>query len=146
MENIIDSKLDSISIELNNNGINQLIELRKWTNFIAIAGFSLTGLGVLSLLVMAGIGYKGTSVSPILSLLPLLLICTIYFFPLYFLLQFSKFSKQAVNNHSAESLSSAFKYLKMHYRFMGILLLIILGIYLIMGLTLLASGRLFNMF
>jgi hypothetical protein len=65
----------------------------------------------------------------------MMIITLIYFFPIYFLLMFSINSKKAINDSDGNHLQKAFKYLKFHYRFMGIFLIIMLCIYVILGVA-----------
>lgn len=58
------------------------------------------------------------------------MIIVIYGFPIYYLYQFGKFSKLAINNYDSEAITIAFQYIKLHYRFMGILVIVILICYL----------------
>jgi uncharacterized oligopeptide transporter (OPT) family protein len=62
------------------------------------------------------------------------------------LFMFSKHSKQALMNSDKSLMTVALKYLKMHYRFMGILVIVIFSIYLIVLLIALVAGSFFNIF
>lgn len=139
------SKIDSDekTIELNNSSIIQLTETKKWTMFLSVMGFVIFGLLII-------IGSIAITISPsgytFASFLPFLLMTFIYFFPIYYLFQFSRYSKKAFINLDSELLSIALKYLKMHYRYMGILVIVLFGVYLIMFLFMLVSGNYNNLF
>ncbi|HMV08917.1 MAG TPA: DUF5362 family protein [Cyclobacteriaceae bacterium] len=60
-----------------------------------------------------------------------LAMAVLYFFPIYYLFQFSSKIKAALQTQSSELLEQAFSNLKSHYKFMGILLIIVLGLYAI---------------
>jgi mannose/fructose/N-acetylgalactosamine-specific phosphotransferase system component IID len=111
--------------------------------FLSVMGFVIFGLFII-------IGSIAITLSPLGStfatFLPFLLMTFIYFFPIYYLFQFSRYSKKAFINLDSELLSIALKYLKMHYRFMGILVIVVFGIYLIMFLFMLVSGNYNNLF
>ena len=144
MENLKDSKADLKKIELDNNGIEQLVETRKWSYFLSIAGFIFIGLMFIFVIIMiTGTGSKLPPFSPAATILPLILILIIYYFPIYYLFQFSKISKEAIAKSDFSLLSAAFKYLKMHYRYMGILFIISVSIYLIAILVMLATKNIF---
>lgn len=148
MENLTDSDSDLIKLELNNNGIKQLNMTRKWTLFLSILGFIFIGLMIFTVIIafsITGTNYSSSNFSA-LALLPLLTISLIYFFPVYFLFQFSSYSKKAIKNNNSDQLSKALKYLKNHYQFMGILIIIITGLYFVLGAIMLTSGELLNAF
>lgn len=147
MENISETNLDLKNIELNNNGIDQLNRLRKWTLFISIVGFVFIGLVTLTpILALFFIDPESPSALSALAFLPLILINIIYFFPVYYLFRFSSFSKQAIINSDSIILTQALKYLRKHYQFMGILLIIMLSMYTILGVIMFSSDKISNVF
>ena len=79
----------------------------------------------------------------VFTLVSLVLIAAIYFFPIYFLFQFSRYSKIGISDNDVVSLSTGFKYLKCHYRYMDVLFIIVLALYLIVGIVTLIAGNLF---
>lgn len=148
MENLLDTNVESSqNLQLDASSIGHLNETRKWTFFISIVVFILMGLAIIILVgVILFSGSFGSGMysvaSPALALMPLLLIMAVYFFPFYFLYMFSKNAKSAVQNLDPNSLNTAFKYLKFHYRYMGILFIIIISIYIFVFLGALIFGGL----
>lgn len=67
----------------------------------------------------------------ITQMLPVAVMILIYGIPIYYLYQFGKHSKIAINNFDSEAISLAFKYLKLHYRFMGILVIVVVALYFV---------------
>jgi hypothetical protein len=57
------------------------------------------------------------------------LIAFVYFFPLYYLLQFSKKIKKALKTKNDQMLANAFQMLKSHYKFIGVLTIITISLY-----------------
>jgi hypothetical protein len=57
------------------------------------------------------------------------MIAVFYFFPVYFLNKFASNAKLALKDNDAKSLAASFEYLKSHYKFIGIMALIILCLY-----------------
>jgi hypothetical protein len=149
MENLLDTNVQSSqNFQLDAYALDHLNETRKWTFFISIVGFVFMGLGILALfgvMIFAGSFGGAYSASPALALIPLLIIVAIYFFPIYFLLLFSRNAKLAVQNSDPNALTNALKYLKFHYRFMGILLIIIVGIYFLVFLIAALTGGIASM-
>jgi hypothetical protein len=143
MENIVDSDLDR-NIALDSDGLRHLKETRKWTMFLSVAG--IVFIGFMFLIVLYASIFIGetpaapaTIFSPFMSVIPLLLICVLYFFPIYYLLQFSRYSKQAINAMDSNLLSNAMRYLKLHYRYIGILFIVFFTLYVIYGMFVLIT-------
>lgn len=113
-----------------------LKETAKWTNFLSILGFILITL----MLVLAAFSttifnmvakmQPGIPESLGLSLaITYLVLSIIYFFPVYYLLQFSRKMKKALITKNNETLASAFEKLKSHYKFIGVFTIITLSLY-----------------
>ncbi len=121
-----------------------LLETVKWTRFIAIASIVVIGLVLLfflaSLIVFAtAFLSSGMAVFPIF--LNILLI-GISLIPIFYLYKFSVKLKKALITEDEQLLASGFNFLKSHYRFYGILLMILLIIYGIVIMFLLLFGGL----
>jgi hypothetical protein len=113
-----------------------LSEIATWARFFAILGFIFIGL----LLVFAffavpifGTVTKSQSGVPddlgSIMLVTNVLIAFVYFFPLYYLLQFSKKIKKALKTKNDQMLANAFQMLKSHYKFIGVLTIITISLY-----------------
>ncbi len=113
-----------------------LKETAKWTNFLSILGFILIAL----MLVLAA--FSSTIFNMVAKMQPgipeslglslaitYLVLSIIYFFPVYYLLQFSRKMKKALATKNDETLASAFKMLKSHYKFIGVFTIITLSLY-----------------
>jgi len=135
MENITENTQPQNTIELNGRGIHYITEMRKWTLFLSIVGFIGLGLMIIGGFVMVFFSgmLPGEEIGPI-TVLPLMLIAVIYFFPVFYLYQFSSLSKRALLFNDTNLVSEALKYLKMHFKFMGVLVIILLSIYIIVGI------------
>ncbi|PLX11560.1 MAG: hypothetical protein C0597_14875 [Marinilabiliales bacterium] len=115
-----------------------LDETRKWTMFFAILGFIGIGFMVLAALILLIIGIFGSSywnnreavMFGGLSALYLVL-GAIYFLPILYLLKFSTNMKNAIEKAEQSKLTSAFDYLKSHYKFVGILTIILFAVYIL---------------
>jgi len=80
------------------------------------------------------------------SLIPLILIGVIYYFPIYYLWRFTKLSKETIDNNDSDALTDALKYLKRHYKFMAVMAIIGICCYAAAIIGMLVSGRLSNHF
>jgi len=119
------------SIIFDDSCFKQLNVTRKWTKFLSIVGFVfLTFVVLITVLILSQAFEGGNTRFQVMTVLPMVLLAAIYFFPIYFLNKFSSHSKHALNTFSGESLANALRYLKLHYVYMGILLIIVFVIYL----------------
>ena len=134
---------DNLHVE---NGENLIIDWRskeflketaKWTKFLAILGFVGIGLMVLGSLVMlfAPSSLMSNGDFPfggkIFMMLLYLAFAVLYYFPISYLYQFSENTKKAIENNDNNAIRDAFEFLKSHYKFMGILTIILLALYAI---------------
>lgn len=135
---------DNLHVE---NGENLVIDWRskeflketaKWTKFLAILGFVGIGLMVLGSFVMlfAPSSLMSNGDFPfggkIFMMLLYLAFAVLYYFPISYLYQFSENTKKAIENNDNNAIRDAFEFLKSHYKFMGILTIILLSFYAIM--------------
>ena len=134
---------DNLHVE---NGENLVIDWRskeflketaKWTKFLAILGFVGIGLMVLGSLVMlfAPSSLMSNGDFPfggkIFMMLLYLAFAVLYYFPISYLYQFSENTKKAIENNDNNAIRDALEFLKSHYKFMGILTIILLSFYAI---------------
>ncbi len=134
---------DNLHVE---NGENLVIDWRskeflketaKWTKFLAILGFVGIGFMVLGSLVMlfAPSSLMSNGDFPfggkIFMMLLYLAFAVLYYFPISYLYQFSENTKKAIENNDNNAIRDAFEFLKSHYKFMGILTIILLSFYAI---------------
>lgn len=128
-------QIESSDLSLTTGAKMFLKESASWTRFISIVGFVFLGLIVLIALFAgsilgaameaSGMAMMGGAFLTILYLA----IAVLYFFPIYYLFQFSAKMKAALRDQSSALLEQAFSNLKSHYKFMGILLIIVLAFY-----------------
>ncbi len=119
-------------VGLSKQSLIYLNETRKWTNFLSIVGF--VGIGFM---VLAGL-FAGSLLSnlPNAEQLPsgffgffYVIIAALYFFPIYYLFKFSSNMKMGIQLRNEAHIEEAFSNLKSHYKFMGILMAVILIFY-----------------
>jgi hypothetical protein len=115
--------------------------------FLSVLGFVFLGLMVVLALFIGTIFSKLTSISvdmkPTMVIgtgffsVIYLLIALLSFFPIYYLLQFSYKIKIAFRDDDNDLLNASFEYLKVHYKFIGMMALIFAcfyGFIILMGL------------
>jgi hypothetical protein len=131
-------QIESNDLSLTSAAKTFLSEAAGWTKFLSILGFVFIGLMVIVGLFAGSIisdlmeAQTGTSMmSGAFLTVFYLLFAVLYFFPVYYLFQFSSKMKAALAQQSSELLQQAFENLKSHYKFMGILMIVVLGFYVI---------------
>lgn len=148
----MDSQLDSafepdeIRLELNRNSLVHLYETAKWGTFLAILGFILSAIIlILSLFVGAIFSLTDELDSPfpfptyLVSILYAML-GVAYFFPSYYLYQFSAKVKSAVRFRSNDNIPGAMENLKAMFKFMGIMAIIMIVLYFLFFIIMFAMG------
>lgn len=116
-----------------------LKETAKWAYFLSILGFVGVGIMVILALFMGTIfsklgvfggnpGRFGMMEGGFITGLYLLL-AVLYFFPVYYLFQFASKAKAAFSVVDNEKLTESLQYLKSHYKFMGIMAIIVFSFY-----------------
>ena len=118
-----------------------LKETASWARFLSIIGF--IGIGIM--IVLALFATTIFNNLPNMQTVPFNLgiamtityfvFAIIYFFPVYYLFQFSKKMQKALSTKNNDTLSDAFEILKSHYKFIGVFTIIILSLYVLMFLV-----------
>jgi len=140
MEQIVPTPNQSLfDLQLDPPGVDYLRESAKWAKFIAIIGFIFCGLMVIASLfmgsilassmsdVMGGAGVVGGGVFTVMYML----FAALWFVPCLYLFRFSSKMQVALRNNEQETLLNALKNLKSYFKFIGILLIIVLSLYAI---------------
>ena len=139
------------------NSKAHLGEAARWAKFLAIVGFIVCGLVVL-LGIFAGsilssmsgqfsselggmgkMGNMGSSFGAMMAVM-YIAIAILYFFPCLFLFRFANFMKAALATDDQENLNKSFQNLKIMFRYVGILTIVVLTIYLIAFLIAIAGA------
>ena len=123
---------------------SHLNDAAKWARFLAIAGIVLLGLAViftiLSVTVFPNSTYTRFTVNgveeeqltagmKIVMAICMVIAFLIAFFPMWYLLQFSNQMKKALYNNDQEALNYSFLNIKRYFRYVGIIMIIVLAIY-----------------
>lgn len=124
-----------------------LTETAKWAKFLAIVGMVFLVLGILAAVVLPSFLFKALerrsefdasnfpSFMPVIFGVYAVIASAIWFFPLLFTLRFANKMQAALRGNDQQELNGSFANLKGCLRFMGIVTIIVLGLYLI-GLVL----------
>ncbi len=129
---------------ISNNSMRFLKETGGWGKLLAIIGFCFVGLLVLGSFFIGSLFSTYSEIgSPMLGYFVSFLyivLAVVYFFPILYLFKFSTQIKTALIDRDNALVEVAFENLKSHYKFVGIVTIIMLGIYVLFGLGVLVFG------
>lgn len=118
---------------------NFLRETARWAKFLAIIGFILIGLMLVFAMFATTIFDMAAKMQPgvpeylgLTMTIVYLVLAIIYFFPVYYLLQFSLKMKKALTSKNDETLAKAFEMIKSHYKFLGVFTIITISLYVLL--------------
>ena len=153
MEQNQESSLFGLGIDATSK--SHLSETGRWAKFLAIFGMIMCGLMVI-LGIFASVaisetmnreyGYRrgDTAGMGASMMIMYVLMAVIYFFPCLFTLRFANHMQSAIRSNDQAALNEAFKNLKITFRFVGILSIIVLAFLVLAivlgGLTAIMSG------
>ena len=136
-------------LQLDQPSTAYLGEAAKWAKFLAIMGFIFCMLFVVFALFAgtimgaamsaAGSGIPSMFGSGIVTVF-YLLIAALYFFPCLYLFKFSSQLQDAIRDHEQNKLQGSFKNLKSCFKFLGILTIISIAIYVLFIIGALVMG------
>ncbi|MGB8705711.1 MAG: DUF5362 family protein [Gillisia sp.] len=124
-------------ISIPQQAINNLLETGKWTKFLAILGFIFIGFMLLASVIMGvvtsvmGDAFPSLPFPGIFLALIYLVFAVLYFFPILYLFRFSTNIQKAMRANKPQDFNAAIGNLKSHYKFVGILVIIIMVAYLL---------------
>lgn len=126
-------------MRINDRIKSMLAEIAKWAKLLAIVGFIGIGLmviiGLFAGTMMASLSSLGGDAGPAMGMgggfitFIYLLIAALYFFPILYLYQFATGAQRALASGSESEIEGAFESLRKHYRFLGILMIVMLSLY-----------------
>ncbi len=137
------------SLTISENTISFFDSIRKWTKFFAILGYiGIGGMVIMALFASTIFSVYGTyshmsHIPSVLITVVYLVLAVVYVFPITYLNRFSNFLRNAVVQRNTAQLENAFKNLKAHFKFNGILIIVIFGLYflgIIAGIVFFAAG------
>lgn len=119
-------------MELNQQSREFLGEAAKWATILSIIGFISIGILVIMSFsigsIMASLPTSDLGVSAQMISMLYLIIAGIYFIPVYFLFQFGVKTKKAIDANDTDLLTFGLKKLKSHYKFIGIVMIIVFSL------------------
>ena len=140
-------------LQVDQTAMAYLKDAARWAKFLAVAGFIFCGLfvivAILFATVMSGLFNTMGSSSAFASMgggfvaVVYIGIALLNFFPCLYLYNFASRMKIALRNNDQEQLNISFKNMRALYRFVGVLMIICLGMWVLFILILLitTAGR-----
>jgi hypothetical protein len=112
-----------------------LNDISRWGKFIGIVGFIWTGFIILAIFTVgkllssfSGLGSIAAAGGGLITTVYLIM-ASLIFFPSLFVFNFSRKAQFALRNNDQDSLNSAFASLKLRFKFIGILWIVVLSFY-----------------
>ncbi|MCF7560898.1 DUF5362 family protein [Sabulilitoribacter multivorans] len=145
------SVFDSFELEVTQEIKGFLKETSSWSYFLSILGFVGIGFMVFGGIIMAfansfsqlgGSSAYGFGYSVGIGLVYIVL-ALIYFFPVFYLFNFSKNIKRALSANNNTDFKRAFLNLKSHYKFMGIFTIVFISLYILAIIGVVAGASMF---
>jgi len=133
-----DNGLQNRQLVLTYESVSYLQAIAKWTTFFSILGFVFIGIMVVFGLLMTTFmpTFFANSGYPFMSYLGFIYVvfALIYIMPVIYLYRFSTIAKKAISKNDSNDIITALKNLKSHFKFVGIITILILFLYLIGGI------------
>ncbi|MBL7846297.1 MAG: hypothetical protein JNL40_02420 [Cyclobacteriaceae bacterium] len=134
-----------VKIELNRDALFYLLNAGKWAKFLAILGFIFIGflviLGFAAGSLLSSVSRQSALPFPsYLFGLIYLIIGAIYFFPVHYLYNFASLAYSGIRDKDSSKIGQAILNLKSHYKFLGILAIVSLALYIFVLFIILAVG------
>jgi len=129
--------LENKNIEIDKETLKTLNITRKWTMFLAVAGFIFIGImiivGVITGLFLSvfNTGMKGPGLQESFILIMLSVVAITFSFSVFFLFRFSKHTRNVINTLNNIEIVKALKNLKLFFVYLGVLIIILLTFYII---------------
>ena len=142
------SAFDTFELNLPVRILGFLKETSTWTYFLSIIGF--IGIGVMVLFgvffsvtmgaMPDGNPYKTLGIDISYFGIIYIVLGLIYFIPVLYLFNFSRKMKRALHSNKNEELTAAFSNLKSHYKYIGILSIVIISLYVVIIIIAMIAG------
>lgn len=127
-----------------------LEQTAKWAKFLAIFGFVMCGIIVIaafsmgsiltSYAALSGEDFPGMGMFGGMITVFYLLLAVLFFFPNLYLLNFSNKMQVALGSEDQPTLTQSFRFLRAYYRYIGIMVIVMICFYALIFLIVLATS------
>jgi hypothetical protein len=139
MENSFRDEKSIFNLQVDEVAKSYLLETTKWTKFLTVVSLVMMGLVLLAFIFAgaamstvsssyggaAGMGALGATGMIILFIF----VFALYFYPIYAMLKFSNLTKAGILSADQQRFNEGLGYLKGAFKYMGILMIIVLAFY-----------------
>lgn len=125
---------------MTHDSIASLDRMIYWAKFLSILGFIGVGFMFLGAISIAFVGNNLLGPEAAGISLIYLVLALIYFMPMYYLYKFSSHGRKGLTQISQHHTDQGLIYLAAHYKFIGILAIVLLSLYLLIFIGLFAAG------
>jgi len=129
-------ELEIFKIEIDETAKSTMLEMSRWTKFLAIMGFIFMGLMFFIGLILGatysninGGDTSGTNIGIVVAFLVVLIFAGVYFYPVFALLKYSSLIKAAMRTSDKDQFNRALRYQKNMFKYLGILAIITVSLY-----------------
>jgi hypothetical protein len=132
--------LNNESLIMTKDTLGSLDRIIYWAKFLSILGFigvAFMLIGALSI-ALVGNSIMGSEVAGISVVY--LVFAAIYFMPMYYLFQFATHARQGLTHKSQYETDQGLIYLAAHYKFIGIMAIVLLSLYVLIFIGVFAAG------
>ena len=132
--------LNNESLIMTKDTLGSLDRIIYWAKFLSILGF----IGVAFMLIgavsiaLVGNSLMGSEVAGISVVY--LVFAAIYFMPMYYLFKFATHARQGLTHKSQYETDQGLIYLAAHYKFIGIMAIVLLSLYVLIFIGVFAAG------
>lgn len=132
---------DQKNMELTNLSFDFLRETAKWAKFLSILGFISIAIMIifaffigvfLSMLPLPADQGVLLPMSPFFYSAIYLVLAALYICPVYLLYKFSVKTQDALNARNSDLLEEGLGFLKSHYKFIGIMMIVVFSLYIVL--------------
>ncbi|GET29752.1 DUF5362 family protein [Prolixibacter sp. SD074] len=143
--------IENKGITLSDDALRQISQIAKWAQFLAIIGFVVAALIVVAGLFMGSFmsifkEMSGNIQMPHMPFMALsvvyIILGGIYFIPSWFLYKFSTETRKALLGNDEEILTEALSNLRRTFKFLGIMTIVIIGLYVLVIIAVMIGAAL----
>lgn len=128
------------SLIMTKDTLASLDRMIYWAKFLSILGFIAVGIMVVGAISIAFIGSNLMGPEAGGIALIYLVLAAIYFTPMYYLYKFSSHGRRGITQKNQHQTDQGLIYLAAHYKFIGILAVVLLSLYVLVFIGLFAAG------
>jgi len=125
---------------LSSEMLDSLDRMIYWAKFLSIVGFVAVGLLIFGMLTIIFVGQSVFGAEALGLGFIYLVLAAVYFMPVYYLFKFARHGRLGLQSKSQHHTDQGLMYLAAHYKFIGILVVVMLSLYALVFIGILATG------